>query len=69
MALVGAISCGSAAFQLLQCDNANCNQKANGSKSGARISVLMALVSSFDTIPKESVKEHPRSFVREIHKG
>ena len=45
------------------------NQKANGSRSGARISALMALALSSDATPQVFAKGHPRFFVREIHKG
>jgi carbon starvation protein CstA len=44
-------------------------QKAKGSWSGAITSAFMALISSSNATPQEFAKEHPRFFVREIHKG
>ena len=54
---------------MLQCDNARCNSKANGSWSGAKFNAPMALASSPDATPQVFAKGHPRFFVREIHKG
>jgi hypothetical protein len=53
----------------LKCHNMTCTSKANGSQLGAAFNALMVLALSSNETPQVLSEEHPRFFVREIHKG